>query len=348
MRVFLIAALLFLASATTTFAATFGDLLKDDYKPPVSSTEETNRKKAEQIANFLRMLEDRGKKSLAEFNKNLKPTVPASNPLADNVAGYFTTPIPTLNPKLEDILARINQKPIDEYFRSDYPIGQTNTKPAKSIYTIALLGDSMTDTLGKDLTHLKQLLRQDYPYHDFFLLNYGQGATDMESGLIRLTNQTTYLNEIYPPLLHYHPDIIIVESFAYNHWGPLLSDLDRQWLTIAKIIDTIKQYSAETSIILATTIAPNPDIYGDGKLNWPKNLKWDAAITTKAYLQNMINFASTQYYPLADAYTASLGPDAHGQRKFIDLTDNLHPSEEGKILYSQKIAEVIKSLNLIR
>ena len=206
----------------------------------------------------------------------------------------------------------------------------------------------MVDTLGRDLPHLKALLKENYPMYSFALLNYGYGGTDMESGLFRLTNSTTYLSLPYPPLLSYKPAILVVESFAYNHWGPELSDLNRQWMTIAKIIDTIRANSPDTKIILASTIAPNSEIYGDGALNWSAVGKWQATQVTKAYLQNMINFATSQNYPLADAYNPSIGPDGNGLVKYINGGDNLHPSGDGGYLFSQKIIEAMKKYEMIK
>ncbi|OGG23157.1 hypothetical protein A3E42_03375 [Candidatus Gottesmanbacteria bacterium RIFCSPHIGHO2_12_FULL_40_13] len=342
----------------------FGDLLANKYSQnPIAQIEETDefdkltREKYEKIQNFLKTVEENGKKQLTEFygnstglnsGRNTLGVNSQSKQLVDSVNQYFITPVPTLNQKLEQILAQINLKP--ENISADVPLnfGQSGFTPLKNSYTIALLGDSMTDTLGENLPHLAQILKENYPRHNFTLLNYGQGSTDIESGLYRLTNPTKYLNRDFPPLLDFNPDIIVIESFAYNHWGGELTDLNRQWQALVNIIETIKNRSPETDIILAATISPNPFIFGDGVLNWPKDLKWDSALTTKAYLQNLMNFAGSARLPLADAYTPSLDNKGHGDPKYINSADHLHPSEEGKLLISQKIFDVIKNNNLIR
>ena len=317
----------------------FGNLLGTPSPVRNLSVEES---KAIRVKKFLEIISENGKKSLAQFEKKSKlPQVSGeSKSLSDNIASYLITPVPTLNPYLENILA--------ETTANSNHMGLPNYIEPKSIYTIALLGDSMTDTLGKELIHLRILLKENFPGKQFFLLNYGQGATDIESGLKRLTERTTYLGESYAPLVAYKPDIVVVESFAYNHWGAELSDLNRQWLAIARIIETIRSYSPDTRIILAATISPNAFKFGDGILNWSKDMKWDASVTTKAYLSNLINFATSQNYPLADAYSASLGADSQGLSRYINPVDNLHPSEEGKMLYAHKITETIKLHNLIR
>jgi lysophospholipase L1-like esterase len=156
------------------------------------------------------------------------------------------------------------------------------------------------------------------------------------------------LDTDYPPLLSYKPDILVVESFAYNQWSGNLYDLDRQWLTIDRIIKTVKEKLPETKIILAASIAPNSKTFGDGKLNWPQDLKYNSAQITKAYLQNLTNFATSQGFPLADAYHTSLGPDGNGQAIFINQGDHLHPSNEGARLFYEKIMEAIKQNNIIK
>jgi hypothetical protein len=218
----------------------------------------------------------------------------------------------------------------------------------KQTVTIAFLGDSMIDTLGPDLPHMKKALSTAYPTRTFALLNYGFGSTDMENGLYRLNHTTHYLGKVFPPLLSFTPDILIVESFAYNHWSGQMSDLNRQWLTIAHIIDAVKAGSPETQIILAATIAPNPFLFGDGILNWETNKKWDAAIVTSAYLQNIINFATSQYYPLIDAYHPSLDAEGHGSPQFINGGDHIHPSDEGKELFAQKTIETLQKYKMIQ
>lgn len=297
---------------------------------------------------------------------------------ASNLQPTPTIPLPTLVAMLEQALnktdqppATSNQLPASGYQPTDDALSSlsVNRQPAtgnqiltpspvigdpldlslpKKHYTIALLGDSMTDTLGAHLPHLAGLLKEAYPDKTFALLNFGQGSTDLESGLKRLTEGTKYLEKYVPPVLSFKPDILVIESFAYNHWGPELTDLNRQWLDFAKMVDAVKKYSPDTRVIFAATVAPNAAIFGDGKLNWDKNKKWESANTTKAYLQNMVNFATSQRYPLADAYHASLSQDGNGYEQYIDPSDHLHPSDMGKMLYAKKIMETIKYNNFIK
>ncbi|MBI2616598.1 SGNH/GDSL hydrolase family protein [Candidatus Gottesmanbacteria bacterium] len=235
------------------------------------------------------------------------------------------TPITTLVPQIGDLV-----------------------KNPKNTYIIALLGDSMVDTMGRDLRVLNDYLKEAFPTGSFALLNYGFGSTDMESGLTRLTRYSTYLDKFYPPVLSYRPDILVVESFAYNHWSGNQYDLDRHWLTIAKIIDIVKEKSPSTQIVLFSTIAPHPLIFGDGALNWPATMKWQSAQIIKSYLENMTRFAISEKYPLADAYHPSLDYQGYGIKTYINPGDNLHLSDEGRRFVSKKIVDTIKENKLIQ
>ena len=219
---------------------------------------------------------------------------------------------------------------------------------AKGPYTIALLGDSMIDVMQPELPQLRNILKNFYPQAEFKLLNYGVGASSLEFGLERLTSNYTYLGKDFPFLLSQNPDIIVIESFAYNHWANNQSGLDRQWLTLAKIVETIKNQS-QAKIILAAHIGPDETSLCDGieGLHLLPDQKREKTQTIRAYLQNLINFATSQGYPLADAYHPSLDSNGNGQPIYINAGDHLHPSGPGGELLAQKIAEAIAKNNLL-
>ena len=51
------------------------------------------------------------------------------------------------------------------------------------------------------------------------------------------------------------PDVVVVESFAYNHWSGSQQDVDKQWVTLGKISDAIRGSGARE--VFLATIAPN-------------------------------------------------------------------------------------------
>jgi len=215
-------------------------------------------------------------------------------------------------------------------------------------YKIAVLGDSMIDVMQPELPQLAGALKKYYPQAKFELLNYGVGATNIEYGLERLTSDYDYMGRHYPALLSCNPDIIVIESFAYNHWGNNKQDLDRQRETLTKIIDTIKSQS-RAKIVLAATIGPDVNTLCDGieGINLSAKQKREKADTIKAYLDNLVNFANSNNLPLANAYHASLDDTGYGKVIYVNAGDHLHPSGPGGELVAEKIAEAILSNNLL-
>ena len=82
----------------------FGNLLGTPSPVRNLSVEES---KAIRVKKFLEIISENGKKSLAQFEKKSKlPQVSGeSKSLSDNIASYLITPVPTLNPYLENISA---------------------------------------------------------------------------------------------------------------------------------------------------------------------------------------------------------------------------------------------------
>lgn len=55
------------------------------------------------------------------------------------------------------------------------PSPTPSPKPSKSTYTIAIIGDSMADTMGESMEYLQESLKARYPQTNFNLYNYGIG-----------------------------------------------------------------------------------------------------------------------------------------------------------------------------
>jgi hypothetical protein len=222
-------------------------------------------------------------------------------------------------------------------------IGVVQKELAKKEYVVALLGDSMIDTAGPSYSALSLNLASYFPQTRFTILNYGLGARDLEYGLSRLTNDYNYLGKDIPALLSQNPDVIIVESFAYNHWSSSKSDLDKQWITLGMIVSTIRERSGAKLAFLAT-IAPNSSVYAKGikDISWTDEQRRQQAEEVRMYLNNFVNFATSQNIPLINAYGQSLGQDGEGKLEYINSGDNLHPSEKGHELVADLISLWLK------
>jgi len=219
----------------------------------------------------------------------------------------------------------------------------------EKIITIGVLGDSMIDTLQPDLPQLAAALKKYYPDKKFNILNYGAGGSNIEYGLFRLKNDYEYLGKKIPSLLSQKPDIIVLESFAYNNFGNSQSGIDRQWLALGAITTTIKESLPKTAILLAATIAPNSIIFANDVpgLHFTALEKVEKTGTIKLYLQNLINFAGSQNFPLANAYNPSLNGQ-EGNRLYINAGDNIHPSGPGGELFCGLVAKALSDNNMVR
>jgi len=219
----------------------------------------------------------------------------------------------------------------------------------KGHYTIALLGDSMIDTLGVGIPNLKTDLTALFPATTFTLLNFGVGGTNIDYGLTRLTNGYTYLNTSYPSVISTNPDIVVVESFAYNPYSFDSGALEKHWTQLATIVDMLRNNLPGAKIIIAATIAPNSKTFGDGAPGISLSAEEKIAKTTtiKQYLHSTVQFAKSSHLPLVDAYDATLDGNGDGLLKYINPGDHIHYSQTGRVFFTQKIADTIIANNLL-
>ncbi len=214
------------------------------------------------------------------------------------------------------------------------PVVQTKQRS----YTIAFLGDSMIDTMGPGLPAVKNRLTNIYGATDFTLLNYGVGATNIEYGIERITNGYTYLGNNVPSLASQKPDIVVLESFGYNPI-PNETTLDRHWMAMAHAVDALRASIPGVKIVIAATIAPNANVFGDGALAWNAEEKQRKVTEINSYIENAIKFAASQHLPIADAYHPS-----GGNTKYINAGDHIHYSDAGRALFAQAVVTALQSV----
>jgi len=269
---------------------------------------------------------------------NQTPKLDSSLSLVTPTPSIPIIPVPTPNKQGSVLGTSTDSLPIPQNIGGD-----------EKIITIAVLGDSMIDTLQQGLPQLAAALKKYYPNKKFNIINYGVGASNIEYGLFRLKNDYEYLGTKHPSLLSQKPDIIVLESFAYNNFGNSQSGIDRQWLGLGAITTTIRENLPNTAILLAATIAPNSIIFANDVpgLHFTALEKVEKASTIKLYLQNLINFAGSQNFPLADAYHPSL-EGQEGNRLYINANDNIHPSGPGGELFCNIVAKAISDHNMVK
>lgn len=232
------------------------------------------------------------------------------------------------------------------------PTPQTTANPLrtrKQSYTIALVGDSMIDTLGSDLKELGGELKKSYPRVNFRLLNRGVGAENIDSGLRRLTNSYNYLGQSYPAVVAENPDIVIIESFGYNPYSFDEGAIDKHWLKLAQMRDVVKANLPAGKVLIAVTIAPSSKVFGDGApgVGFDDEGKRHKVATIKKYLESTVRFAIGEKLPLADAYHPSMDTTGNGYERLINAGDNIHYSPLGRKLMAEKIVEAIVKNRLL-
>lgn len=223
-------------------------------------------------------------------------------------------------------------------------------EPEKTIsYTIALLGDSMIQTLGEGLPSLKSELNLVYPSVDFTLLNYGLGSTNIDYGLKRLSDDYVYNDQTIIGLIKTHPDLVVVESFAYNNFGNTSKSLKQYALYLEEIANLIHEKLPASKLLFFATIAPNSTIFADGveNLNLTLEEKKEKTATIQMYLQEFIKFARDEQIPLADAYTLSLDENGEGKTMYINPDDHIHYSQKGDVFVSKVIRKAIEDNQFI-
>ncbi len=252
-----------------------------------------------------------------------------------------STPTPTPTP-LVPIVIKVTPQPT--------PLPTPAPREARmSNVTIAILGDSMVDTLGKDLPELRSKLEATYPKTSFTLYNYGVGASNIEYGIKRITQDYEYLGVNIPSLASRKPDIVIIESFGYNPFPQDDGALERHWLALAHAVDTVRASVPEARVMIAATVAPNATVFGDGApaVSFGNRDKEECVATIKKYIENAIKFARSQRLPLADAYTPSLLVDGNGNLAYIDAGDHIHPSPAGRKLFADVVVQTMVRAKLI-
>lgn len=215
-------------------------------------------------------------------------------------------------------------------------------KLKKESYTIAIIGDSMVDTMGERLEYLEHALTKKYPGTHFKLYNYGRGAENVEDGYSRLENPFKYQDRDYSPLREIKADIIIVGSYAYNPFAPY--DRDRHWLGLTRLVKDIAQMAPQ--VYMLAEIAPLRTQFGKGPngVNWDQQTAYDHSGKIIQQLENAVGLSSALKVPLVNAFTPSLSQSSQkeGKSTLVNPSDGIHPSIEGHDFTARIIVEALK------
>lgn len=221
------------------------------------------------------------------------------------------------------------------------PTPTPTKKLSKSYYTIAVIGDSMVDTMGERMEYLEGAIKKKYPGTTFFLYNYGIGAQTIEDGLKRFGEDFKYKDRNFPSIAKIEADVIIVGSFAYNPFSP--HDRDKHWLGLTNLVkEALKKKDADVYMI--AEIAPLRRNFGKGPggVNWDEDTSFRHSGNIIEQLENAIGLGKALRVPVIDIYHKSLSSGTEGKRELVDTHDGIHPGVQGQEFMAEQIAEALK------
>lgn len=219
-------------------------------------------------------------------------------------------------------------------------INSFDTVPKKLTYKIAILGDSMVDTMGERLEYLEHNLKAKYPDTEFLLYNYGIGARNVVEALGQIYNEFNNRDRHFPPLAVLQPDILIVGSFAYNPFFP--HDRNKHWLGLAALIQEAKKVAPKVYIL--AEIAPLKRDFGKGPngVNWDNDTVYIHATHIIEQLENAVGLSKSLGVPLIDVFAVSqTNEEKEGSWRYVNPSDGIHPSVAGHELTAEIISKTI-------
>ncbi len=223
----------------------------------------------------------------------------------------------------------------------------------EKVLKIVTLGDSMTDTAGEGCPILCAELEKSYPGREFDMYNYGVGGTRVGYGLWRLTNDYEFNDKKYKALVKLDPDIVLVESFAYNNGsdGPREGGLSHFCEMHRQIVKTLRE-KTNAQIVYVVTIAPDTEHFLEsvpGFTNTPVSIRKWMAEDRMIYLEETIKLAKEFELPLVNVYQASLDAAKQGTPLacWIRPKDWIHPREAGQKFIAENIVKIFVEKKLI-
>lgn len=208
-------------------------------------------------------------------------------------------------------------------------------------YTIVMVGDSMTETLGNS-DELKKFLSRYYPGKSFEVLNYGFGATNILSVVDRVTQETEHGRK-FRPIGDIDYNLILLESFGENPLSEYKPEegLQHQTQELDKIVSALKETNPKGKIVFVATISPNKVIFAQNQVDLSAEKRADWVKERIAYIKNHIAYAKANNIPIINIFEKSLLQNGDGNPDYISTDDYIHPSPTGIIFISKEIADFI-------
>ncbi|MDF2958456.1 MAG: hydrolase family protein [Paenibacillus sp.] len=218
---------------------------------------------------------------------------------------------------------------------------------------LACLGDSMTAFWGPEMPELKDALARHFPDQPFELLNYGVSGTRSEYGIYRITHDfpNPFGSGVQKCLSAASPDLVIVESFAYNH---RLDGIDwiKNYQNVLRRLIQVLQETTPAKVLFLVTIPPDRDHFLDHVPTYKDvtlELRQQWGHGSEMYLESAVDFAKEEQLPLINVFERVKEQVAAGTpiRWYIDQNDHIHPSRFAYELIAEEIAQAFLRYELI-
>ncbi|TFE29513.1 SGNH/GDSL hydrolase family protein [Cohnella luojiensis] len=215
---------------------------------------------------------------------------------------------------------------------------------------LACLGDSMTAFWGREMPELRDALETHFPDQSFELINFGVSGTRAEHGIYRVSHEypSPYESGNHLCLSAVSPDIVIVESFAYNHRLDGSHRIEDYKRTLRRLLRVITE-TTPAKLLFLVTIPPdkkrfldNAPVYREVALD----LRQEWGEYSEMYLQAAVDFAKQDQLPLLNVFDRVREQVEAGTpiQWFIDQNDHIHPSRFAYDLIAEEIIQALKKI----
>lgn len=224
----------------------------------------------------------------------------------------------------------------------------------KQVYTIAMIGDSMTVSLGPHGGGFSEYINALYKNNEtdpqrIIIDNYAKSSNILAVN-DQLSKKRTISEYTFGPLLSEEYDLILVESYGYNplsQYG-VEDGIKKQNEELDKLMTKLITSRPHAAIVFVATIAPNVQNFAKmTQTKIPETQRRAQAEERIAYLKNHIEYAKKHNIPLVNIYEKSLTPTGEGNMEYIDPSDDIHPSAIGVIFIGRELGDFIYSQQIL-
>jgi len=213
--------------------------------------------------------------------------------------------------------------------------------------TVALLGDSMTDCWG-DAKELRDELVRLRPQVEWDIENHGLGGTRLGYGLWRLSNDYDKNGARRACLSFGGPDLVLVESFAYNNRADGQGWVDEYLGVMREVVGMLRR-TTRAKVLLWNTIAPDREHFIEPVLAFHATSferRREMADEVTLYQNALRELARAQGWAFADV-AGETSRRSEPLALWINQSDGIHPSRAGYKLCAQVLGEALERENLL-